>query len=709
MSWSARVLFWGALLAGTCFLVVNLAGCGGASGAAQQPPSFTLSANPTALSVAQGSNGTSTITVNGQNGFTGSVSLAASGLPSGVTASFNPTATTTTSTLTLTASNSATTGAATVTITGTSGSLTATTTVSLTVTLVGACNGGGPPAYSCTAANNAALPDGPLAVVNYPSPIPSMGNLTGAGTVKNDPDFGNPIVRCTDANTDPNSPNITFDTNGGGAGMVNHFNTDDTILYVQEHGGLGVPLLFDANTMQCSRMYPDNSAYSSTGGLTIQGIGADFSYNNPNWLYVWDSVGGMAQIFRYDFSDRSLNGTPTVTLIADFIADTGLGFTGTPGNCLPASFNQNVVFTGHDGPGNDDIDNQHGTFTATYSLGIQNTGYYVVAWKVGSGCRVYNTAAGTVSGDWGPAGPVKVFAGNSNTPDSPTDEFYVHSIFVNLTGDYALIGNGGCVAGNSSCNDTLGQGPYFWQIDSANVWKLANNSGGEFAFGWNDFINRDNSPQGDYAIRRFTALGSPNQVINPNNLPPHMVAGLAGHPSWVNDNSTDSLPFFDSLIYPLYYNTSFPSAWTNEIIGVFPADGSTLRFAHTFASKSNAQFSTDYGIGSISQSGKFFMQSSDWVGTLGSTSGEPKCLWGYDWASETYPANFQYLSPPSNEGNGGGYVYQATSCNGACTSGSTEPATWNQTVGGTTTDGTITWTNKGPQNCRGDVFIVKLQ
>ncbi len=95
---------------------------------------FSLSANPTSVSVAQGSNGTSTITVTPVNGFTGSVTLSASGLPSGVTAGFAPNPTTTTSTLTLTASATATTGTSTVTVQGVSGSLTHTTTVSLTVT-----------------------------------------------------------------------------------------------------------------------------------------------------------------------------------------------------------------------------------------------------------------------------------------------------------------------------------------------------------------------------------------------------------------------------------------------------------------------------------------------------------------------------------------------------------------------------------------------
>jgi hypothetical protein len=102
-------------------------------------PNFTLSAAPSSLSIAQGSSGTSTITVNPVNGFTGSVSLAVtSSLPSGVTASFNPTVTSSTSILTLTASGSAATGGPTVvTITGTSGSLTQTTTINLTVTAAG--------------------------------------------------------------------------------------------------------------------------------------------------------------------------------------------------------------------------------------------------------------------------------------------------------------------------------------------------------------------------------------------------------------------------------------------------------------------------------------------------------------------------------------------------------------------------------------------
>jgi hypothetical protein len=96
-------------------------------------PSFTLGASPASLTVARGASGKSTITVTGQNGFTGSVTLAASGLPSGVTAAFATNPTTGSSVLTLTASSTAAVGSATITIKGISGSLTASTTVALTI------------------------------------------------------------------------------------------------------------------------------------------------------------------------------------------------------------------------------------------------------------------------------------------------------------------------------------------------------------------------------------------------------------------------------------------------------------------------------------------------------------------------------------------------------------------------------------------------
>jgi zinc metalloprotease ZmpA len=100
-------------------------------------PDYSLSASPTSVSVTQGGTGNSTITVTPVNGFTGSVTLSTSTLPSGVTAAFGTNPTTSTSVLTFTASSTATTGTTTVTVTGTSGALTRAVNISLTVNPAG--------------------------------------------------------------------------------------------------------------------------------------------------------------------------------------------------------------------------------------------------------------------------------------------------------------------------------------------------------------------------------------------------------------------------------------------------------------------------------------------------------------------------------------------------------------------------------------------
>jgi len=97
---------------------------------------FMLSASPTSVSVAQGNSATSTVTVSDVGGFSGTVTLSTSGLPSGVTSSFAAGSGAGTQVLTLTASSSTvvTSSPVTVTVTGTSGSLSATTSIALTVT-----------------------------------------------------------------------------------------------------------------------------------------------------------------------------------------------------------------------------------------------------------------------------------------------------------------------------------------------------------------------------------------------------------------------------------------------------------------------------------------------------------------------------------------------------------------------------------------------
>ncbi len=126
------------------------------------PPSFTLAPTSSALTVVQGSSSTDSITINAANGFTGSVTFSASGLPSGVTASFSPNPTTGSSTvLTLTAAAGATTGGpTTVTVSATSGGSTQSTPIALTVNV--------PPGFTLSAS---------------PSTIPLLQGGTATSTV----------------------------------------------------------------------------------------------------------------------------------------------------------------------------------------------------------------------------------------------------------------------------------------------------------------------------------------------------------------------------------------------------------------------------------------------------------------------------------------------------------------------------------------------
>jgi hypothetical protein len=86
--------------------------------------------------VARGHNATYTVTITRMNGFTGSVQLSVSGLPAGVSGSFNPgtiSAAGTSSTLTVTTKGNAKTGTSTLTVTGANGTLKHAATAGLTI------------------------------------------------------------------------------------------------------------------------------------------------------------------------------------------------------------------------------------------------------------------------------------------------------------------------------------------------------------------------------------------------------------------------------------------------------------------------------------------------------------------------------------------------------------------------------------------------
>ncbi len=100
-------------------------------------PAFTFSASPTAVTVKDGSSGTSTVTTAVSGGFNSAIALSASGQPSGVTVGFSPASIAApgsgTSAVTFTVASTTATGTYSITLTGTGGGITHTATVSLTV------------------------------------------------------------------------------------------------------------------------------------------------------------------------------------------------------------------------------------------------------------------------------------------------------------------------------------------------------------------------------------------------------------------------------------------------------------------------------------------------------------------------------------------------------------------------------------------------
>lgn len=100
---------------------------------AVHPPAFSVGVSPGNLGVIVGYSTTASVIVTPLYGFTGSVTLTASGLPAGVTAKFGTNPTTGTSLLTIQASSTAAAATSNITITGKSGQLTATTSVAITV------------------------------------------------------------------------------------------------------------------------------------------------------------------------------------------------------------------------------------------------------------------------------------------------------------------------------------------------------------------------------------------------------------------------------------------------------------------------------------------------------------------------------------------------------------------------------------------------
>ncbi|HEV2192751.1 MAG TPA: S8 family serine peptidase [Nitrosopumilaceae archaeon] len=165
------------------------------------PPNFSISASPSSLNIVSGTSGASTITVTSINGFTGTVSLAAS---SSLGTLLNPTSIASgagTSQLSITVPATTAAGTYTVTVTGTSGSLTHSTTITVTVSAPPP-----PPNFSLAASPNSLTIQQGLSSSSTVTVTPSNG-FTGSVTLSLS---GNPAGVTASFSPNPTSTSSTL-------------------------------------------------------------------------------------------------------------------------------------------------------------------------------------------------------------------------------------------------------------------------------------------------------------------------------------------------------------------------------------------------------------------------------------------------------------------------------------------------------------------
>lgn len=266
---------------------------------AQPPPDFMVTESPSGRTVTRGSPASYTITVAALNGFTGTVSLSASGMPAGTTASFSPATVSGSgnSTLTLTTASSTPTGTFTVNVTGSSGGTTRSTHVMLTVQAAAAA-GAGTISIDFVGSSPVAMGPGETAGVVVKS---YWNNAFGA-------------VRA--------DPQRLVDETGQA--------TTATVAWSSPAGTWALPISDQPGSVRMMRGYLDTSSTSTTS-LTVSGL-AQGSYD----VYVY--ADGDNRIYdrgaAYTISGPGIAAT-TINLIDQANANFAGAFTrasGSPGN-----------------------------------------------------------------------------------------------------------------------------------------------------------------------------------------------------------------------------------------------------------------------------------------------------------------------------------------------------------------------------------------
>lgn len=404
------------------------------------------------------------------------------------------------------------------------------------------------------------------------SSVPAMGPM---GSIVTDPDFGAKIVRATDETLLKLSAGpAIFGVGDGGSADTNVWNTDSTMLYVQDNGGGGIIIGFDPVALTVKRLFPN-----------FRPIGPGvFSKFNPNVFFFLSGT----KIMQFDLSNRALATPPTPMTVCDFDGQ------------LPGTFTWHCL---------GGVENQDTVFTAAFSVaGAQGTGVFACAYTQGAGYRTWNTQSGVISGNFGVMGTVTF-----------PDRFTIHNVKPNKSGQWLV------VVATTLSPGAIGKGPYLWNVNTLQVTNVGTVSGGHWCAGFGEFYNADSSPTIPFwaQVRRSLYNNNPRQIASAVPTPSKLLVGLDNHQSMNGPDGQVLLITSCEVLPPGTPIPPFPAAWYDEILGFdLSGSGKVWRFCHTFTRGNTGAFAADNAIGCGDQQNKFMAFTSDWMGQLANGRGD---------------------------------------------------------------------------------------
>ncbi len=389
-----------------------------------------------------------------------------------------------------------------------------------------------------------------------PRPKPPLPALRGANTVITDPTFGTRILRVTDGKTFPAYPNGICTT--AAASFQNTWNADST-RFTAICSSVVFPYQFDKKTFSAQRM----------GSLDLKASPA-FSFSDPDLIY---GVGAgiddenSQKLLEYNFRTKKYR-----TLV-DFHKLMPKAEGGPGAVTVSANERMAVVFGG-----------------------MQDTYHYVLFFDKQTGnTRILDTHAATVDGK--PAG----FPMN----------WGVHIVNIDKSGRYVIISKGD---GGKAPNLVV------WDTETGKFAEVTPKGTGHYSTGYGTMVNGNGWwPTWAMWLLRSLApdrIGTFDRLIDP--MLPDDYGGREEHSSWNNALPDAAAPVFVSIARHAGAKNPL-EPWDDEIVAIStdPKHPTVWRFAH-HRSSYNGYFWDDPR-GNISPDGRYFLFTSNWENTLGTS------------------------------------------------------------------------------------------